>query len=136
MKWYFNTILSRPKLTLIAILIITILFGLGLPKLKIRNNSDSELPESDPIVLTKNKIDGIFGKKSMLLIGIKSDNIYNTETLNKIAKISLELENIDSVIPNEITSLTTVNNVVGDEDGLSVGELIKKIPATQQDLFP
>jgi uncharacterized protein len=134
MNWYFKLILQRPKLTLVALLIVTVLFGLGLPKLKIRNNSDSELPESDPIVMTKNKIDKIFGKKSAVLIGIKTDNIYNTKTLEKIAAISLELEKIPKVIPNEITSLATVNNVVGTADGLAVGKLIKKIPSTPQEL--
>lgn len=134
MKWYFDIILQRPKLTIVVLMIITVLFGLGLPKLKIRNNSDSELPDSDPIVMTKKNIDNIFGKKSAVLIGIKTDNIYNTKTLEKIAAISLELQKIPKVIPNEITSLTTVNNVVGNDEGLVVGKLIKKIPTTQQEL--
>lgn len=134
MKWYFKTVVDRPKLTLVLVLIVTLLMGAGLPNLKIRNNSDSELPETDPIVLTKNKIDGIFGDKSAVLIGIKTDDIYNTRTLEKVAAISLELQKIDKVIPNEITSLSTVNNVAGNEEGLEVGVLMKEVPQTPEEI--
>lgn len=134
MNWYFKAITQWPKLTLTIMLIVTILFGLGLPKLKIRNNADSELPQTDPIVLTKNKIDSIFGKKSAVLVGIKTDDVYKTSTLQKIADLSRELESVPKVIPNEITSLSTVKNVVGNEEGLAVGTLMKKIPRTQAEI--
>ncbi|WP_250458428.1 efflux RND transporter permease subunit [Microbulbifer litoralis] len=134
MKWYFKAIIDWPRTTLLGLLIATVLLGLGLPKLEIRNNSDSELPESDPIVATKERIDEIFGDKSAILIGIETDNIYNTDTLQKVADLSLELEKVDYVIPNEITSLSTVNNVVGTDEGLAIGTLMKEVPATPEEI--
>jgi len=124
MKIYFKWITENPKVVLTGILILSLLFGMGLPKLEIRNNSDSDLPESDPIVATKERIDDIFGEKSAILIGVESDNIYEPKTLQKIADLSLRLQKIKHVIPTEITSLSTINNVVGSEDGLVVGDLV------------
>ena len=114
--------------------IFTLIIGSGLTKITIRTNQDADLPANDPIVATKNRIDAIFGDKTEIMIGIQHENIYQTSTLRKVALISEQLKQIDFIIPDQINSLSTVNNVVGKEWGLDVGVFMKNIPTTVQQL--
>ncbi|MBC7922594.1 MAG: MMPL family transporter, partial [Ferruginibacter sp.] len=72
----------------------------------------------------------VFGEKDIVLIGIESDDIFRRSTLEKIALISEELKKVDGVVGDEITSLSTLNNIEGKEWGLEVGPLMRTIPRT------
>lgn len=108
--------------------------GWGLSKLETKNNQESELPKDDSIVVTNERLESIFGEKDLILIGIESDNIFTIPTIQKIADISEELKNVDGVIVDEITSLSTINNIQGQDWGLEVGALMKTVPTDENEL--
>lgn len=135
MKPLSTLITNNPVKTLLSLLLITIGLGYGLTKLETRNNYDSELPKDDPIISTNNKIKDIFGEKEVILIGIESDDIFKSQTLEKIANISDELKLVQGVIPDEITSLTTINDIAGKEWGIEIGKLIKKMPENDLEMM-
>ncbi|TSE09242.1 efflux RND transporter permease subunit [Aquimarina algiphila] len=135
MKFIANIIYKRPWLVLIALLVTTILLGTGVTKLKTKNNQDSELPKDDPIVKTNDYLEEVFGKKDVLIVGIETENIFNKKTLNKIINISKEIETVEGVIGDEITSLSTINNIQGKDWGLDVGPLMEEVPASKQEIW-
>ncbi|MBC7923019.1 MAG: hypothetical protein H7Z75_18225, partial [Ferruginibacter sp.] len=130
MQKFAAFVVQYPRTILLITLISTLLIGGGLLKLEIRNNQDSELPAEDPIVETNNRLKAVFGEKDIVLIGIESDDIFRRSTLEKIALISEELKRVDGVVGDEITSLSTLNNIEGKEWGLEVGPLMRTIPRT------
>ena len=125
---YAELVTKHPIKVLLLMLFITVIIGSGLSKMTIRTNQDADLPENDPIVATKKRIDDIFGDKTEIMIGIHHSNIFQSSTLAKVAKISNELKRVDFVVPDQINSLATVNNVVGKEWGLDVGVFMKTVP--------
>lgn len=118
-----------------AILIIATAFFLkGIGQLETENTQDSELPDDNPTVQTKKKIESIFGKKDIILIGLESDSIFTYKTLSAIRDIEEEIRSLESVIPDETVSIVSVNNIRGVEDGVEVGEYIKEIPTDPEEL--
>lgn len=127
---YASVITRHPLKVIIAMLTITLIIGSGLGDLTVRTNQDGDLPISDPIVQTKDRIDGVFGDKTEIMIGIQSDTVFRPSTLQKVADISNDLRHISYVVPDQIRSLSTVNNVVPNEWGLQVGEFMRSVPKT------
>lgn len=123
-----------PKPVLLFSLLATLLAGSGLADLTIRTNQDADLPEDDPIIATKNRIDEIFGDRKGVMIGLQADSIYTTETLSKVAAITRELEKVDYVVVDQVESLTTVNNISAYDWGLEVGPFIREVPDSQEQL--
>ncbi|MDY8138351.1 efflux RND transporter permease subunit [Aquimarina sp. 2201CG5-10] len=134
MKKIAQIVVKSPRLVLLGLFIATIAIGFGLTKLETKNNQDSELPEDDEIVRTNDYIKEVFGKKEVLMIGIESKTIYNKSTLNKVAEISKEIEVIDGVIADEISSISTINNIQGKDWGLEVGPLMDEVPQSNEEI--
>ncbi|MEL6864664.1 MAG: MMPL family transporter [Bacteroidota bacterium] len=135
MKKFADFTSQNPKMVLVFVAIVTVLLGLGIPKLETHNNQESELPEDDPIVLTNNRLDEVFGKKDILLVGIKSEDVYEQATLDKIMKITEELKEVEGVVADEIVSLTNINSISGEEWGLEVGPMIEEVPETESEIY-
>ncbi|MFQ5864041.1 MAG: RND family transporter [bacterium] len=134
MRRFAMLVTRYPKWVLAAILVITIYLGFGISKLQTRNNYDAELPKEDPIVRTNDRFAEIFGEKDVIMIGIESDDIFQARTLQKIALISEDLKNVNGVIEDEVTSLSTVNNIKGRDWGLEVGPFMKTVPRTEAEI--
>jgi predicted RND superfamily exporter protein len=128
MNKLIDFITNKPKYIFSIVALLTIAFGFGLTRLEMENTQDAELPADDPMVITKERIEEIFGKKDIILIGIKSDNIFTHSTLSKIRDIEEELKSINGVISDEVVSIVSVNNITGHKDGVDVGVFIPEIP--------
>ncbi|HEX4937462.1 MAG TPA: MMPL family transporter [Candidatus Kapabacteria bacterium] len=134
MKFIGDFIVFRPITTLLIMFLLSAAAISGVTKLETRNNQDSELPDTDPIVATKHNIDAIFGDKGVVVIGIEADNVYNPSTLQKIKDISEELKSVQYVLPDQIASLASANNVKSRDWGLDVGPFMRDVPTTPEEI--
>ncbi|MFW5850925.1 MAG: efflux RND transporter permease subunit [Bacteroidota bacterium] len=134
MKKIIDFIIRKPWFILSIVIIITGIFGYGLTKLETQNTWESELPKYDPKVVTKERIEEIFGKKDILLIGIETDNVFTHATLTKIKALEEDIKAIKGVIPDEVVSIVSVNNITGSNDGLDVGMFMQNIPQDEKSL--
>jgi hydrophobe/amphiphile efflux-3 (HAE3) family protein len=134
MKRIVTFILNHSVIVFIGIIIVTAVFVNGVSMLETGNTQESELPDDNDLVRTKKNIEEIFGKKDIILIGIESDNIFTAQTLTKIKEIEEALQEIDGVIPDETVSIVSVNNIVGNSEGVEVGSYIQDIPTDAQKL--
>jgi len=134
LKQFAKLIVNYPKFVLALIAVLTVIIGFGITKIETRNNYDSDLPKDDPIIATNDRLEEVFGDKDMIMIGIKTDNIFNTQTLQKIVLISEELKQIEGVIEDQINSLATLNNIKGREWGLEVGPFMESVPETIEEI--
>ncbi|MFQ5637898.1 MAG: RND family transporter [bacterium] len=131
MKHFARFVTHYPKSVLAALFVVTLILGFGISKLETRNNYDADLPKEDPIIKTNDRFGEIFGEKAMIMIGIESDNIFQTSTLEKVAHISEDLKRVKGVIEDQIISLSTLNNINGRDWGLEVGPFMKEVPETE-----
>ncbi len=129
-----NHLLKKPVWVLLIMLTATLIMGLGIPRIEMRNNFDGELPEADPIVSDLEKLEAEFDKGATLLIGIEAENIYNPSTLQKVADLSDALAEVPYILPTGISSLSTLNNVKTRNWGLDVGAFMKETPSDSEAL--
>jgi hydrophobe/amphiphile efflux-3 (HAE3) family protein len=127
-------VLNKPVTVFIVLILLTFIFVKGVSMLEMGNTQESELPEDNELVRTKKNIEEVFGKKDIILIGIESDNIFTAQTLAKIKEIEESLTEIEGVIPDETVSILSVNNIIGDSEGVEVGRYIQEIPTNIQEL--
>lgn len=128
MNKLLDFLIEKPIWVLLSLSIVTVFLGMGLTKLEVKNNQDSELPENDEVVRTNDYLKEIFGKKDILMIGVETEDVFTKTTLKKLIDIADSLKNIDGILENEITSLASVNTIQGKEWGLEVGPFMEKTP--------
>ncbi|MEM1124100.1 MAG: MMPL family transporter, partial [Bacteroidota bacterium] len=127
---FLDKVIAYPKTVLLLILVGTFAATLGLTKLEVNSEFSADLPQDDPMVISNNTINDVFGQSSFVWIGIESDNVYQKRTLEKVQGISEALKTIGPVIDDEVKSLTTINNIKGVEEGLEVGPYLTEIPSS------
>src|SRR5687767_7186557 len=132
MNRFYRIVTERPVLTLAVVLVASLYVGSGVRFLETVNNQDSELPKSDPIVRTNDRLKEVFGDKADLLIGIEADDVFTPGTLRKVIELSEQLKGVEGVIEDEIISLSAVNNIEGRDWGLEVGPVIEDAPETPE----
>ena len=107
MKKFAEFIIRRRILILVIISIVTGFFMYELTKLSVKTKIADLLPQKHPYIKVHNKIRHIFGGSNQVLImvQVRTGDIFNQKTLTKIQWITRELENIPGVDPYKIRSI-------------------------------
>ncbi len=134
-KWIFKT-LKFPKLVMIAVLVITVLFFKVMKdKSEMETNLDKYMPDKHPAFVYSNEAESWFNIKDGIIIAIENpDGIYHTETLQKVKDLTKRLQKMKEIEKADVTSLYTADNIVGTEDGIDVKAFFKRVPKTEEEL--
>lgn len=127
-------ILKNRLLVIIATLLITLILGLQITKLKIEGDILKYLPEDDPTVVLFNRVGDEFGGNSLALIAIETDDVFTKETIEHINLLTEQFKLVDGI--TNVTSLTDVLDIKKTDEGLEIGKLIDqyKLPQTAEEL--
>ncbi len=128
-----NTIIGYPKTVLLLVGAFTLFTLVGLTKVQVKSDFALDIPPEDPLLVSNEKVIEHFNQGNNIWIGIKSDNVFQEETLAQIQSITEEVKELEWVIDDEVKSLTTVNNIKGVEEGIEVGAYLKTIPTTEKE---
>lgn len=123
MKRFGEFILKNQILLIIAILAITALFSLHLPDLRLRDDETTWFPKGDPTLELYNAFEETFTSPEFALVAYQSDNPFEKREMDYLSYLSEELEKVPYV--DKVLSLTTVDDIVGTEEGLEVKPLIE-----------
>ncbi len=152
MRFFNKTVVNYPKLIVMIITAMTIFFGYHLTQLQIDNNVTNMLPEDNPTRMAHEAIEEEFGVADMVMIGLLTDTIFNTEFLSniktlsrKLKKLRIESDPFEDPETGEIqtkkkkciadvTSISTTNYIEGDEYGMTVSTLMKRVPKTKEEM--
>ncbi|MGM0602315.1 MAG: MMPL family transporter [Bacillota bacterium] len=128
-----NKILKYNKLIVIIISLITLFFLFQLPKTEINNDIKVFLPNDHPTKMNNNQLDEIFGENDSIVAAVKfkKGEIFNPSNLEKIFKLTTELEDISRI--DEVTSLTNVDYIEGSSEGMIVEELVEELPTNEEE---
>ncbi len=139
MSGLYRLVTQYPKLILLLILAITTFMIMQLPSLRWETDARVYMPDGHEAIKYDEKIEHVFGVKDAFIIGIKNEEktIYNTETLEKIARITEKVAALPGVIANrtlDIASLTSATAFVGTDDSMGAVRLMEGIPQTEEAL--
>ena len=133
-------VVNFPKITLLLTIIITIFFFSKVSDLKMETNIESMLPKKMDAYINKNKLEDIFGVKDMIVIGIVNegpDGIFNLKSLSLVKEITDRLkliEGINSRTKDDLVSLSTLDNILGTEEGMEVTPFMEEFLQTMEEV--
>ncbi|MCK5242251.1 RND family transporter [bacterium] len=125
-------ITARPGWTLLFTLLISIPLWVFVPQVKTINDVDYTSVENDPDIEFYDGFKGIFEKNDFFMIVFRNDNIFQPAVLKLIHKLTIQLEKLEEV--REVTSLSNVNDIIGEADAFRVEKFLKTIPSDRATL--
>ena len=134
MKRIIGFSVNHPWWIIGAVLCATTFFLTKIPQVRIDPRVEVVLKQNNPVEAVYNRNRQEFESYADILIGMLHDDIYNFNSLEKIRMIVEEVENIAGV--KKVTSILTVKNIVGSENGLHVSPMADegKPPASGEEL--
>ncbi len=132
--WLTRFSVERPRLTLALILGVTLLFLIPFPKVRTDTDPKNMLSPTSAVRLSNDEVERWFSlHKDVIVLGIVNDQgIFNPQTLERIARITGEILLIPGVVVRDVTSLTTVDNILAEEGQLAVRPAVSEIPQTPE----
>ncbi len=102
------TVFYHPKVFLAGIMLITLLFASRLPYLQMYSNFADLLPQEHPYIQLHNEIRDTFGGANnvVMAVMVEEGDIFTTETLAKIHRLTQGVDNLPGVNHNLVSSLT------------------------------
>jgi len=136
MEKLINNLLKYPKLVLISVLIVSIVFFMIMKKnSRMETNLDKYMPQQHPAFVYSNQAEEWFDIKDGIIIAIENkDGVYNYSTLKKVKALTKKLQKMKEIEKNDVTSLYTADNIVGTEDGMDVKAFYKRVPKSEEEL--
>ena len=136
MNTIIEKILKQPILVLIIFVGITLFFVSAMKdNTRMETDLDKYMPQDHPAFVYSDQASEWFDIKDGIIIAIENvDGIYNTGTLSKIKKLTKDLQKMNEIEKQDVTSLYTADNIVGTEDGMDVKAFFKRVPKTQEKL--
>ncbi len=134
--WLTRFSVERPRLTLVLILAATLLFLIPFPQVRTDTDPKNMLSPTSAVRVSNDEVERWFTlHKDVIVLGIVNDHgIFNRETLGRIAQITEDILTIPGVVVRDVTSLTTVDNILGEEGRLTVRPAVSEIPQTQEEM--
>lgn len=136
MEKFLNTMLKKPIIVLLVILIISVAFFMVMKKnSRMETDLDKYMPQDHPAFVYSDEAEEIFNIQDGIIIAIENtEGIYQTETLQKVKDLTKQLGKMKEIEKSDVTSLYTADNIIGTEDGMDVKAFFKKVPTTEEGL--
>lgn len=118
---------------LLLVMIGTVMLGAQARHLTIDTSNEGLLQPDDEILTTYNSFRDQFGRDDLLVMAIKSDNVFTISYLTKLKELHEQLE---AELPhvNDVTSMVNARDTRGQGDTLLVDDLLRHFPKNDEDL--
>lgn len=128
--------IARPKTVIGAALIVTILFGSQLPKIRTDTDPKHMLPITSPVRQYNDQVEREFGlHPDVLALGIVNESgVVNQQTLGRIADLTSQIQRIPGVIVRDVTSFTSIDDVTAQGRELAVRPVLERVPQSEEEL--
>jgi predicted RND superfamily exporter protein len=131
MKKFGEFILKHRIILILVIVGVSVLFFLHLPGLRLEDDETTWFSSEDPVHLAYKNLKETFIGSEFVVVAYESDNLFSESEIGYLSALSQELENVPHV--TEVSSLTSVEDIIGTELGLEIKPLIQKTPKTEAD---
>jgi len=127
-----HQIVSHKFIVLCLSILVALPFLIQLPEIKTVDNVDYFAVKNDPDIIFYDKLKTIFGNDEFFIVAFKKENLFTSEHLGLLKKLTTELAGIEGV--REIKSLSNVNDTIGEENFFIVRQFLETIPDDSQSL--
>lgn len=118
---FFEKVTSRYKSILVICSVIFVGAIIFLPKLTKDTRYEAFLPADDSVLVQRNQLKETFGLKDPMVVAVVNENgVFNTKTLKLVHDLTERLKLVPGIDPDQITSLSTENNIKGTAAGIEV----------------
>ncbi|MFH1771805.1 MAG: MMPL family transporter [Candidatus Omnitrophota bacterium] len=136
MDKFINKLINFVSKYSLSIIVITCLFAslalIFIPRIKLDHSMDAFFYKKGEDYISYQIWKNEFGNDRFIVLGFSDRGIFTEENLNLISRLSQRLESLEYV--NSVTSLTTVNDIIGTEGDFIVRPLIEEIPKGAKEL--
>jgi hydrophobe/amphiphile efflux-3 (HAE3) family protein len=130
---YAHFIFRNRIKTIVIMLVLTAAMVSQIPKITIDTSTEGFLHTDDPELVAYNNFRDQFGRDEVIIIAIKSTDIFSQKFLETIQKLHEDLEETVPYI-DDITSLVNARNTRGEADELIVEDLLEHVPQNQSEM--
>jgi predicted RND superfamily exporter protein len=130
MERIYHLIVQKPKTILFLLFLLTSFFAYHARHIRLDSSIESLLPQNDPANQYYAEVRQLFGSDEIGVIGLITDTVYTPEVLQKIARLTEEIQKVDGV--ENVLSLTNAVDPIADV--VEPPLLIPQIPSSSADL--
>lgn len=118
-----NYLLRAPLLIVVVILAITVFFAAMLPRVELDNDVMSFVPENHPAKEAFDRLDELYDTDLSIVVAIHNprETMLTADGVEHIRRVTERIEEIENV--TGVQSLTSIDYIDGDEEGMAVEEL-------------
>ncbi len=114
-----NFSLNHPKWVIGLSVMITLLLGLQILRIHIDTDPENMLPEDEAVRVAYHEVKDVFGLHEMLVLGIvREDGVFNPATLDRVARITDAIRDMDGVIADDILAPSEVDDIYTTDEGV------------------
>ena len=132
MQRWIKLVLDRPWVFISAVIAVTISAAILLPRLTFDASIEAMIPSDDPVLAELETIADDFGSQELFLIALRTDNIFNPDTLSKIADLTEELELLPGI--KEVQNPFNAQLVESGFLGIEIRPVTANIPQSNQEI--
>ncbi len=129
---FFQGIIRWRWLVIASALILFAALASNAPKLQKDTSADAFIDPSDPALVNRDRIEDIFNISDPIVVAVMNESpegIFNADSLQLVSWLTTELQKVDNIDPDQVTSLATQSNIVGTDDGMEVEDFFEQNPS-------
>ncbi len=134
-NFLMNLSLNHPKWVIGVALLLTLAFGAQIPRIVVDTDPENMLPADEQVRVFHNNVKDVFGLHDILVVGIvREDGVFRPETLERVARITDAVREMDGVIDYDILAPGEVDDISTTPEGiLRVSTLMEEVPESATD---
>ena len=114
----FKFAFQHPRRVFVLMAIAVIAFAAMLPQIIIDTDPENMLPSDQEDRVFHEEVKRKFGISDLIVVGMVNDQgIYNPRSLGALHKLANEILKIDGIVPQDLLSIATVDNISQDGPG-------------------
>ncbi len=125
-------IINNPKKTILCLALISLFFGVFVPRISFKADMKDMVPMDDPVIKDLQEAVEVFGSQNFLMVALQSDNIFRVDTLEKIDILSQEFSTLKGV--EKVTTPLNIDLIEGSEFLIEIAPVVEHVPQTEQEV--
>ncbi len=121
---------DHPKKVIGLSVLLTLFFLARIPSIKIDTDPENMLSDDEPVRVTHREVKKDFSLYDAFVLGITDERdpagVFRKETLERIARITDEIQKIDGVIASDLISPTTTDDIQAEGGTLRIEPLMER----------
>ena len=128
--------IHHPKLIIALSVFTTLTFAALIPMVKTDTDPKNMLPATSDVRVFNDQVEKTFAlHKDVIVLGIVNPKtLFNPVSLERIEQITQAVMQLKGVALEDVLSFTTADNVIAEDNNLTVRPLLTTIPRTAQEL--